>query len=131
MTRNVISENAAMPISRVLVVDDEPINGLLLKLNLEDLGYQVVLAKDGVEAVAQVKADSFDLVLMDVMMPRMNGLDATRNILALHPELPIIGITADDTNAMHRDCLDAGMRACLLKPLEMPRLLAAIDALGS
>ena len=108
---------------RALVVDDNSINvgvasGLLAKLGLE-----VTSAGNGAEALAVLEKDHFDFVLMDLQMPVLDGLSATRAVRARGDVTPIIALTA---NAMHEDlqaCLDAGMTDCLTKPLRLQRLI--------
>ena len=104
--------------SRVLLVDDEPINLDVARFLLEDVGLQVDTAGDGIKAVELAKATAYVAVLMDVQMPRLNGLDATRQIRALpgYAETPILAMTA---NAFFEDkarCLAAGMNDFLIKP---------------
>lgn len=120
-------EPAAPP--RVLVVDDHPVNREVARIMLEAFGCVVVEVGDGQEALDAVPAQAFDLVLMDVRMPRMDGLEATRRIRALPgPEalLPIVAMTAD---AMPEDvarCLGAGMNAHLAKPISQVTLFTAV-----
>lgn len=121
-------EPAAPP--RVLVVDDHPVNREVARIMLEAFGCIVVEVGDGQEALDAVPAQVFDLVLMDVRMPRMDGLEATRRIRALPgPEarLPIVAMTAD---AMPEDvarCLGSGMNAHLAKPISQATLFAAVN----
>jgi signal transduction histidine kinase/ActR/RegA family two-component response regulator len=109
---------------RVLVVDDHPTNRSVACLMLETIGFEHAVACDGLEAVAAAAAEPFDLILMDVRMPNMDGLAATRAIRATPAGagIPIIAMTAD---AMPEDvarCLDAGMDAHLAKPVSLKAL---------
>lgn len=97
----------------ILVVDDLPTNRLVAHLLLEDMGFQVVEAADGAEAVAALAEGEFDLVLMDCQMPVMDGLQATSVIRAQKSETPIIAYTTDDNRV---ECLRAGMNDHLPKP---------------
>lgn len=113
---------------RVLLVEDEPINREIGCALLESVGLSVVAAENGAQAVDRVKAESFDLVLMDVQMPVLDGLAATRQIRALPAGagLPIIALTA---NAFAEDrirCLKAGMSDFLTKPVEPDRLYSLL-----
>jgi PAS domain S-box-containing protein len=106
---------------RILVVDDNATNQIVVKGMLEQDGHTTVLAHDGAEAVAAVKASRFDLLFMDMQMPIMDGLEATRRIRDLAPpigDVPIVALTA---NAMSQDidrCLEAGMNDHLAKPID-------------
>ncbi|MCL2123217.1 MAG: ATP-binding protein [Desulfovibrionaceae bacterium] len=113
---------------RILVAEDNPINQFLLQEMLEPSGVHIVLANNGEEALEAVKAQSFDLVLMDMQMPVMGGLEATMKIreLPTAKSLPIIAVTA---NAMEDDKdkgLACGMNAYLTKPIDPVELLRAL-----
>ena len=105
---------------RILVVEDEPINREITLMILDDIALQVDVAEDGLVAIDKVLATRYELILMDMQMPRMNGLDATREIRKLPNGLhvPILAMTA---NAFVEDkvrCFDAGMDDFLTKPVE-------------
>ncbi|MDR0238792.1 MAG: response regulator [Deltaproteobacteria bacterium] len=113
---------------RILVAEDNPINQFLLQEMLAPSGAQIVLANNGEEALEAVKTQSFDLVLMDMQMPVMSGLEATMKIRALPTAqfLPIIAVTA---NAMEEDKnkgFACGMNAYLTKPIDPAELLHAL-----
>ncbi|QKE63427.1 PAS domain S-box protein [Aquipseudomonas campi] len=118
---------------RILAADDVPQNIELLSLTLGRLGHQVVTAYDGEEALAAFLAGRFDLLLMDVQMPRVDGLEATRRIRrheqvnGLQPT-PIIALTASVLEQDRRAAREAGMDGFASKPLEMDKLLAEIAA---
>lgn len=114
---------------RVLVVDDHPVNREVAALMLQALGCETAAACDGAEAVEAVEAQAWDLILMDVRMPRMDGLEATRRIRALAApasEIPIVAVTADAMPEDVRRCAEAGMAAHLAKPLTQARLLETL-----
>ena len=101
---------------RVLLVEDNKINQLLAVTVLENFGINVVTADDGQQGVERAKADDFDLILMDVQMPVMNGYESTAAIRALGMKLPIIGLTANVYKEDIEKCLESGMNAHLGKP---------------
>jgi signal transduction histidine kinase/ActR/RegA family two-component response regulator/HPt (histidine-containing phosphotransfer) domain-containing protein len=110
---------------KVLVAEDGDDNQKLIAGHLRKVGLDVVVAHDGREAVEQVKAHAFDLVLMDMQMPEMDGYSATRTLRQLGHALPIIALTA---NAMAEDrvrCLEAGCSEYLSKPIARNQLLRA------
>lgn len=115
---------------RVLVVDDHSGNREVARLMLAPTGAEIVEACDGLEAVEMAKTQSFDLILMDVRMPRMDGLAATRAIRALgapSSTVPILAVTADAMPEDAERCLSAGMNGHLAKPITHTALYAAID----
>ena len=120
-----------MPASpgRILVVDDEPAVRENLRIGLEFEGYSVALAEDGVAALAQLGAAAPDLVIMDVMMPRMDGLTACRRLRARDPATPVLMLTARNTTGDQVVGLDTGADDYLTKPFDFDALLARIRAL--
>lgn len=115
---------------RVLAADDIEVNRLLLDDLLRHEGAQVVFAENGEQAVAQLTrsgADAFDVVLMDVQMPVMDGFDATRSIRLVAPRLPVIGLTAYALSEDRVKCLAAGMVEVVTKPINLKLLVEAIS----
>lgn len=115
---------------RALIVDDHPVNRQMLRLLIEAAGCEAVEAADGLEALEKASGGGFDLILMDVRMPRLDGLEATRRIRALPSDAGEVAILAVTADAMPEDaarCLAAGMDAHLAKPVTHERLYAAID----
>jgi CheY-like chemotaxis protein len=117
---------------RVLVVDDDPTHLELMSVMLADLGYRVELAEDGAVALGCCHHAPPHAVLMDVQMPRLDGLEATRALRGLQrtgrlPAFPIIGTTALTSAEDVQRCLEAGMNACLLKPVQLSRLAQQLD----
>lgn len=117
---------------RVLVVEDNPVNRLVACATLEKAGYRVEVATNGLEAVAAVRDDEFQLILMDIQMPEMDGLEATRVIRALEMEqerrpLPIIALTAHALEEERERCMKAGMNDFLAKPFRAEDLLGLLE----
>jgi len=113
---------------RVLLVEDDPINQQVAEELLSQAGIEVVVANDGAAAVQRSSAERFDVVLMDVRMPVMDGFEATRRIRAQpgRAELPIIAMTANNDRGDRERCLDAGMNDHIGKPFDPPTLLQTL-----
>ena len=114
----------------VLLAEDSLVNQRLAIALLSKRGHTVTVAKNGAEAIACFSGGDFDLVLMDVQMPEMDGFEATAAIRKLERgrSIPIIGVTAHAMKGDRERCLAAGMDAYVSKPLRPPDLFAAIDA---
>ncbi|MDP3081678.1 MAG: response regulator [Brevundimonas sp.] len=114
----------------VLVVDDHPVNREVARIMLEAFGCEVVEVYDGQQALDAVAEQVFDLVLMDVRMPNMDGLEATRRIRAMPGAAGGLSIVAMTADAMPEDvnlCLDAGMNAHMAKPINQAGLLSMVN----
>ena len=134
-------ESACVPL-RVLLVEDNMVNQRLASIIIKKQGCQLAVAGDGVEALAQLEKHPFDLVLMDVQMPNMDGLEATRKIREIEASaamrekyvglrnltrpLSIIGLTAHARKEDEQTCYGAGMNGFLTKPIIRARLEAAL-----
>ncbi|KAA1420269.1 response regulator transcription factor [Nocardioides humilatus] len=114
---------------RVLVVDDDRSVRESLRRSLEFNGYDVHLAGDGAEALAGIGSVVPDVVVMDVMMPRLDGLEATRALRAAGNDVPILVLTARDAVGDRVEGLDAGADDYLTKPFALQELLARLRAL--
>jgi CheY-like chemotaxis protein len=113
---------------RILVVDDEPINREVAQTQLDALDLIVDTAEDGAEAVAKARTELYAAIFMDMQMPNLNGLDATRQIRQL-PEyrcVPIIAMTANVFDEDKAQCLAAGMDEFLTKPFTPVELFATL-----
>ncbi|SLM27861.1 hypothetical protein MTBBW1_1170006 [Desulfamplus magnetovallimortis] len=116
----------------ILVAEDNKVNQLLIRKQLVKLGYTPKIAGNGVEAVKMCKSESFDLILMDLQMPEMDGIQASREIVALNPDTPtpfIAALTANISEGVPQECLDAGMQEFLSKPLDIGKLCEIINNL--
>jgi hypothetical protein len=105
---------------RVLVAEDNPINQEVMRLLLEDVGLQVVLADDGVQAVQLARQQAFAAILMDMQMPHLDGLDATRAIRKIPgcERVPILAVTANAFAEDHALCEEVGMNGFIAKPVQ-------------
>ena len=115
----------------VLVVEDFADNRFMMRKLLEMSGYQVVEAVDGKEAVEVAESVRPDLILMDLSLPRLDGLDATRRIRELDGLrlVPIVAVSAHDTNDFHADALAAGCNEYVTKPIDFDELDALVKKL--
>ena len=118
---------------KILVIEDEPVSMQITKRKLQDQGYAVTGAPDGEEAMALVKAESFDLIFLDVQMPKMNGYTFIGELRKLPDEkiakTPVVVLTAH--NEMEPIFKRHGVKGYLLKPLKIDELLGkAKDILG-
>ncbi len=128
-------EDAAEPAAslKILVVEDNQVNQLLAVRTLEKEGHRTDVANNGIEAVKAVQTIPYDLVLMDVNMPVMDGIEATREIRKLSDargRIPIIALTANAMTGDKERFLAAGMNDYLSKPLDRRKLAAAVAAWG-
>jgi PAS domain S-box-containing protein len=118
--KNVVSEVSTHEI-KILIAEDNSVNLLLTKTYLKDILPQALIieAKDGTEAVEQYQKESPDLILMDIQMPQLNGIEATKKIRAMEKniEIPIIALTAGSLPGEKEKCMQAGMSDFLNKPL--------------
>jgi len=128
ITRHTIRE--ARTKKRVLVAEDSPTNRKIVELLLMRRGFGVVAVEDGHDAIEAWRSEDFDAILMDVQMPRMDGIEATIQIRQEEAEgdshIPIVALTAHALSGDRERCLEAGMDAYLTKPLRFEELLAVL-----
>ncbi len=115
--------------ARLLVVDDEPALREALQSSLEFEGYRVDTVADGMTALDQLERQPYDAVLLDVMMPRLDGLTTCRRLRAGGNHIPVLMLTARDAVGDRVSGLDAGADDYLVKPFELDELLARVRAL--
>ncbi|MBJ6609341.1 MAG: response regulator [Candidatus Thiothrix moscowensis] len=114
---------------RILVVEDHKVNQMVARGMLAKLGYHVTLAEDGFQALDCLRQATFALILMDIQMPGISGVEATRRIRTEFPHLaatPIIALTANAMKGDEQEYLAAGMNACLTKPIQMDTLASTL-----
>lgn len=121
--------NAMTPV-RILIVDDHPLFCDGVQLLMESLSDMQVIgvAKNGQEALAHTESLQSDLILMDIKMPDMNGIEATRRILQIHPHIRILMLTMFEDDALIISAIRAGARGYLLKGASQAEILRAIYA---
>jgi CheY-like chemotaxis protein len=113
----------------ILLAEDHEANSTMLTNVLRSRGYQVIAVKDGVEALAAAREIHLDIILMDIQMPNLGGLEATRQIRtdAMLGEIPVIAMTALTMPGDREQCLDAGVNDYLRKPLSIKGLLKTVQ----
>jgi len=116
---------------RILLVDDHPANLLLLSRQLELLGHDIVQASDGSEGLPLWQQTEPEVIITDCNMPVMDGFEMTRQIRAEGSDVIIIGVTANAQIAERQRCLDAGMNACLFRPVEIDLLAETLATFTS
>jgi len=119
---------------RILLAEDNVVNQKLALRLLQQMGYRADLASNGLEAVESVERQPYDVVLMDVQMPEMDGLDAAREICAkwaAHERPRIIAMTANAMQGDREQCLAAGMNDYVTKPIRVDQLVAALSSVAA
>lgn len=115
---------------RLLLAEDSTANSFILRTYLETAGHEVDLASNGLEALALAKKFSYDAILMDLSMPEMDGLEATRILrvkAGVNRDTPIIALTAHVLKEIREQCVEAGMTHFLTKPVSKEKLLETLD----
>jgi len=124
-----LEPSSAGPTRRILLVEDEPSLVLTLSDRLISEGYKVETASDGEEALARAESGAFDLIVLDVMLPRKNGFDVCRDLRQRGVDVPVLMLTARSQVVDRVVGLKLGADDYLTKPFEMIELLARIEAL--
>jgi len=113
---------------KILLAEDNQVNQKLALRILEQMGYRADVASNGIEAIESVERQEYDVILMDVQMPEMDGLEATRQIVSRwsehHPH--IVGLTANAMQGDREMCLAAGMNDYITKPIRIDELVSAL-----
>ena len=108
--------------ARVLVVDDDPATVELLQEFLVAKGYEVLTASDGAEALQKVKEERPHVILLDIHMPKMDGLEVLRQVKAIDPTVSVIMVTGVNEEAIGRKAMELGAFDYIVKPLDLPYL---------
>lgn len=124
---------ALQPLSlplQILVAEDNPVNRKVISIMLQKMGHEVATSANGQEAIEAAFARIFDVIIMDIQMPMVNGLEATRAIRTRYPDAPpvIIALTANLVEADRQTCLAAGMDDYLTKPARMKDLAETLTS---
>lgn len=117
-----IEKGSVMYTGKVLVAEDNPSNQKLIAILLQKMGLEVSLADDGLEAVEQCDSQTFDIILMDMQMPNLNGYDATRQLRSQGIQTPIIAVTANAMTGDEQKCMSVGCDGYLSKPIDRNKL---------
>ena len=128
MSTKINSPNGSERKTRILIVEDEPAMVQGLRDNFEYEGYEVISAADGVDGLNRAMADQPDLVVLDVMMPKMSGLDVCKQLKARKPSLPIIMLTARGQEIDKVVGLELGADDYVTKPFSIRELMARVKA---
>lgn len=115
---------------KILSAEDSPATQKFISFTLKYKGYEVVTANDGIEALEKLSQDKFDLVILDIMMPRMNGLEVLKEIKTKTPykDLPILMLTSEKGEADRKEAMNLGALNFLTKPFQPPELISAVEA---
>lgn len=115
---------------KILVAEDNPLNQKIATILLQKQGAEVTTVFDGQAAVNEIKSKPYDVVLMDIHMPIMDGYEATRIIRReIKSPIPVIALSASDFDDEKKLCIDAGMNECITKPFEVVQLVDVLARL--
>ena len=119
LENELVEINSDMKNIKVLVVEDIALNQLLMKTLIDDFGFEIDIAENGIIAIEKLKEKEYSIVLMDLQMPEMNGFEATKYIRnTMHSTIPIIALTADVTTVDVAKCIAVGMNDYIAKPVD-------------
>ncbi|PAM92444.1 hypothetical protein B4N84_23165 [Flavobacterium sp. IR1] len=111
---------------KALIVDDNRINQVVTRRILEKKDFECKVAGDGFQAIEMLKNEAFGLVLMDVNMPGLSGMETTQKIREFNPTVPIIALTAVEIQEMREEILNSGMNDIIVKPYDIPTFFNTI-----
>jgi two-component system chemotaxis response regulator CheY len=110
----------------ILAVDDSEPMRKMVELVLKSGGHQVTLANDGVEALQKFQASKFDLIVTDINMPEMNGIELIKAVRAQHSDIPIVALTTESDDALRKKGAEAGADGWVVKPFKPAQFLDII-----
>lgn len=116
---------------QVLIADDCPVTRRLLLHFLKKHGHEVTVTENGLDCMKTALADSYDVIISDIDMPEMSGIECAAHLRQAGLDLPIIAITATAPDVVREDCFKAGMNAFLTKPLNFSELKEQLDMVSS
>ncbi|MBN1316536.1 MAG: response regulator [Anaerolineales bacterium] len=117
--------------ANILIVDDNPSLATTTALILNLKGYDVATASDGLEAIQKVETHPYDIILMDIKMPHLNGVEACQRILYLRPGVVVVMITAYAVEELVQQAKASGAQYVLFKPLDIDKLISIIQTICS
>jgi CheY-like chemotaxis protein len=107
---------------KILIAEDDPMNQILIKMYMNESGWEYVLVKNGYLAVEACKNEDFDIILMDLKMPVLDGVEATKQIRLFNVKVPIVAISAHSEARNGVECTLAGMNAYVEKPFTLEEI---------
>jgi CheY-like chemotaxis protein len=116
---------------KVLIAEDNIVNQLLLRIYMKKLGWEYLIVENGLWAMEACKTGDFNAILMDINMPDLNGIEATKYIRMFNNEIPIIALTANGDDQNRIKCAKAGMNALIEKPVSLNAVQDIITGLVS
>ena len=114
------------PEMKILIAEDNKMNQHLMSKYMIKLGWECVIVENGLQATEATRSENFDAILMDIDMPILDGIEATRYIRVFNKIIPIIALTAYADDQMRTDCADAGMNAFIAKPCSRDEIKTVI-----
>lgn len=112
---------------KILIAEDNKMNQHLMSKYMSKLGWDFVIVDNGLLATEASRSDNFDIILMDIDMPILDGIEATRYIRVFNKKIPIIALTAYADDQMRTECAEAGMNAFLAKPCSRDDIKVVVD----
>ena len=115
--------------TKILYIEDSAVNTYIVKKMIKSLGYEMIPAYDGAEGIVKAEQNQPDLILIDLNLPDVHGIEVIKHIRRMpsFDETPIIALTATDSPLMKEDCLKAGCSDYLEKPVSQPRLVSTVE----